>query len=198
MWSKQRGSQRDGTRLPKISIKTIATVISFSSLGLGFLGPVYSIFVVKNFSASLFHAGALSAIFLLTSAIFKMPAGKLADKHGNWKILLVGLFGCGLSSLCYVFAFDLIHLYVIEFVYGISFGFQRPALLALMATVSNKPSRGLLMGMFDSVDDVSGAFAAVVSGAVVTSLGFKALFLLCFTCYTLSGLFILKARQKIN
>jgi hypothetical protein len=67
-----------------------------------------------------------------------------------------------------------------------------------MVVVSSKPSRGLLMGMFDSVDDISGAFAAVVSGAVVTSLGFKALFILCFTCYTLSALFILKTRQKIN
>lgn len=176
----------------------MATVISFSSLGLGFLGPVYSIFVVKNFSASLFHAGLLSAIFLLISAVFKMPAGKLVDKHGKWKILFVGLLGCGISSLCYIFAFDLIHLYLIEFVYGLSFGFQRPALLSLMAVVSNKPSRGLLMGVFDSVDDISGAFAAIASGAVVTSLGFEALFLLCFTCYILSALFIVKTRQKIN
>ncbi len=184
--------------MPKLSVKTMVTVISFSSLGLGFLGPVYSIFVVKNFSASLLHAGVLSAIFLLSSAIFKMPAGKLVDKHGNWKILFVGLLGCGVSSVCYIFAFDLIHLYVIEFVYGVSFGFQRPALLALMAMVSNKPSRGLLMGVFDSVDDISGAFAAVLSGAIESSLGFKALFLLYFACYTLSALFIMKTRQKIN
>ena len=184
--------------MPKLSIKTIITVISFSSLGLGFLGPVYSIFVVRNFSASLFHAGVLSAIFLLTSAVFKMPAGKLVDKHGKWKILFIGLLGCGVSSLCYIFAFDLIHLYIIEFFYGVSFGFQRPALLALMAIVSNKPSCGLLMGVFDSVDDISGAFAALVSGAVVSSLGFKTIFLLCFTCYVISALFIMKTRKKIN
>jgi len=174
------------------------TLISFSSLGLGFLGPVYSIFVVKNFQASLFHAGVLSAIFLITSATFKMPAGKMVDKYGKWKILFIGLIGCAISSISYIFAFDLIHLYIIEFCFGIAFGFQRPALLALMAVVSNKPSRGLLMGMFDSADDISGAVAAVVSGAVVTSLGFEMLFLLCFLCYILSGIFILKARKKIN
>jgi len=174
------------------------TLISFSSLGLGFLGPVYSIFIVKNFSAPLLHAGILSAIFLLTSAIFKMPAGKLVDKHGKWKILFIGLIGCGISSLSYIFAFDIIHLYAIEFIYGISFAFQRPALLTLMAVVSNKPSRGMLLGIFDSVDDISGAFAAIVSGAVVSSLGFDMLFFLCFFCYFISGLFILKARQKIQ
>ena len=174
------------------------TLISFSSLGLGFLGPVYSIFIVRNFQASLFHAGLLSAIFLLTSAIFKMPAGKMVDKHGKWKILFIGLIGCGVSSLAYIFAFDIMHLYVIEFIYGISFAFQRPALLALMAIVSNKPSRGMLLGVFDSVDDISGAFAAVVSGAVVSSLGFNMLSFLCFSCYLISGLFILKTRQKIN
>jgi DHA1 family multidrug resistance protein-like MFS transporter len=187
-----------GWNMQKISIKTMITLISFSSLGLGFLGPVYSIFVVKNFQASLFHAGLLSAIFLLTSALFKMPAGKLVDKYGKWKILFIGLIGCGVSSLFYIFAFDILHLYVIEFIYGVSFAFQRPALLALMAVVSNKPSRGMLLGVFDSVDDISGAFAAVVSGAVVSSLGFNTLFIICFTCYIISGLFILKTRQKIN
>jgi MFS family permease len=176
----------------------MSTLISFSSLGLGFLGPVYSIFVVKNFQASLFHAGILSAIFLLTSAIFKMPAGKLVDKYGKWKILFIGLIGCGVSSLSYIFAFDLIHLYIIEFLYGIAFAFQRPALLALMASVSDKPSRGMLMGIFDSVDDVSGAFAAVISGLIVSTAGFDMLFFVCFTCYFLSGMFILKTRQKIT
>jgi MFS family permease len=184
--------------LQKISIKTMITLISFSSLGLGFLGPVYAIFVVRNFSASMFHAGILSAVFLLTSAIFKMPAGKLVDNYGKWKILFIGLIGCGVSSLAYIFAFDLMHLYVIEFIYGISFAFQRPALLALMAVVSNKPSRGMLLGVFDSVDDISGAFAAVVSGAVVSTLGFNMLFFICFFCYFLSGLFILKSRATIN
>ena len=184
--------------MQNISIKTMITLISFSSLGLGFLGPVYSIFIVRNFSASLLHAGILSAIFLLTSAIFKTPAGRLVDKYGKWKILFIGLIGCGVSSLFYIFAFDILHLYAIEFIYGISFAFQRPALLALMAVVSNKPSRGMLLGIFDSVDDISGAFAAVVSGAVVTSLGFNMLFLICFFCYLVSGLFILKTRQKIN
>jgi MFS family permease len=174
------------------------TLISFTSLGIGFLGPVYSIFVIRNFSASFFHAGILSAVFLLTSAIFKMPAGKLVDTHGKWKILFLGIVGCAISSLSYIFAFDLIHLYIIELVYGISFAFQRPALLALMAVTSDKPSRGMLLGVFDSIDDISGAFAAVVSGIVVTSLGFEALFFLCFSCYLLSGVFIFKSRQKIN
>jgi MFS family permease len=176
----------------------MSTLISFSSLGLGFLGPVYSIFVVKNFEASLFHAGVLSSVFLLTSAIFKMPAGKLVDKYGKWKILFIGLIGCAVSCLSYIFAFDIIHLYIIEFAYGVAFAFQRPALLALMASVSDKPSRGMLMGIFDSVDDIAGAFAAVISGIIVTTLGFNALFLTCFTCYFLSGIFILKTRQKIN
>ena len=189
---------RDGTLVQKISIKTMITLISFSSLGLGFLGPVYSIFIVRNFSSSLFHAGVLSAIFLLTSAIFKMPAGKLVDNYGKWKILLIGLIGCGISSLSYIFAFDLIHLYIIEFIYGISFAFQRPALLTLMAVVSNKSSRGMLLGVFDSVDDISGAFAAVVSGVVVSSLGFDMLFFLCFLCYFISALFIVKSREIIN
>ena len=184
--------------MQRLSIKMMVTLISFSSLGIGFLGPVYSIFVVRQFSVSFLHAGILSAIFLATSAIFKMPAGRLVDKYGKWKILFIGIVGCGLSSLSYILAFDIIHLYVIEIIYGISFAFQRPALLTLMAVVSDKPSQGLLLGIFDSIDDISGAFAALVSGIVVSSLGFEPLFFLCFFCYSISGLFILRSRAEID
>jgi MFS family permease len=176
----------------------MVTLISFSSLGIGFLGPVYSIFVIRRFSVSFLHVGILSAVFLLTSAGFKMPAGKLVDKYGKWKILFIGIVGCGLSSLSYIFALDIMHLYIIEFIYGISFAFQRPALLTLMAIISDKPSRGLILGIFDSFDDLSGALAALLSGIVVSSLGFESLFFLCFFCYAASGVFILRSRAQIN
>jgi len=190
--------QREETWLQKSSIRMMVTVISFTSLGIGFLGPAYSMFVVRRFSASLLHAGILSAIFLSISAFFKMPAGRLVDLYGRWKVLFAGVIGCALSSLSYIFASELIHLYLIEFFFGISFALQRPALLALMMVMSGKLNRGLRLGIFDSTDDFAGAFAALLSGIVVSSLGFEPLFLLCFSCYSISGLFILNSRTEIG
>lgn len=176
----------------------MVTIISFSSLGIGFLGPAYSMFVVRRFSASFLHAGILSAIFWLVSAGFKIPAGRLVDVHGRWKVLFAGVIGCALCSLSYIFAFDLIHLYLIEILFGISFALQRPALLALMVITSGKLNRGLRLGILDSTDDIAGAFATLLSGIVVSSLGFEPLFLMCFSCYLTSGLFILKSRMEID
>ena len=184
--------------MQKSSIKMMVTVVSFSSLGIGLLGPAYSMFVVRRFSASFLHAGILSAIFWSVSAGFKIPAGKLVDVHGRWKVLFAGVVGCALSSLSYIFASELIHLYLIEFFFGISFALQRPALLALMVVASGKLDRGLRLGIFDSTDDIAGAFAAILSGIVVSSLGFEPLFLMCFSCYSLSGLFVLRSRMEIG
>jgi len=52
-------------------------VSSLISLGIGFLRPVYSIFVIRRFSTSFMHVGILSAVFGLAGAIFKMPAEDL-------------------------------------------------------------------------------------------------------------------------
>ena len=81
----------------------LLTVISstFSSLGVALLGPVYTIFVINRFSASIIDVGILSAIFSLVAAIFKVPAGRLTDLYGKEKIFLIGIIAGTLFTLLY-------------------------------------------------------------------------------------------------
>lgn len=93
------------TILPLIAVGTL------SSLGVGLLGPVYPIFVVNRFSASLIDLGLLYTIILLTAALVKAPAGRLVDLYGKEKIFFTGLMLGATCTLAYTFVSNILQLY---------------------------------------------------------------------------------------
>ncbi len=103
-------------------IPLVIMLSTLSSLGVGLLGPVYPIFIVNLFSASILDVGLLTAIFSLIAAIFKIPAGKPVDLYGKEKIFFDGVMAGAKCLLSYIFASDLAQLYVIEFFFGVAYG----------------------------------------------------------------------------
>ena len=174
------------------------TLSIFSSLGVALLGPVYAIFIVNRFSASIIDVGILSAIFSFVAAIFKIPAGRLTDLYGKEKIFIIGIFAGALCSLSYIVASNLLQLYIIEFFFGLSVALQRPALLALTIDMSDKGNRGLFLGIFESANDIALASAALLSVVIVGKFGFEPLFLLCSSCQATTGLFVLNKQMRIH
>ena len=63
-------------------IMLIFTLSLLGSLCVGLVGPIYPIYVLKRFSATIVDTGILYATFCIVAAVFKAPAGKLVDKHG--------------------------------------------------------------------------------------------------------------------
>jgi len=181
--------------MKKSSILFMITVSTLSSLGVGLLGPVYSIFVVNRFSASLVDVGVLVAIYGLVAAIFKTPAGRLTDLYETEKVFFAGVMVGAACSLSYILVFDLTQLYVIEFFFGISHALQRPALLSLIMDMSDRDKRGLHLGMFESISDVAGAVAALLSVTIASMFGFEPLFFICSACQATTGFFVLKSRN---
>lgn len=181
--------------MQRAEIPLIITLGTLSSLGVGLLGPVYPIFVVNRFSASIVDVGLLAVVFSLTAAIFKTPAGRLVDLYGKEKIFFAGVMAGAVCSLSYVFAFDLMQLYAIEFFFGVAYGLQSPARLLLMVDISEKGKRGLFFGIFESAYDIAGAVAALLSVAIVSTLGFEPLFFICSGCQATTGFFVLKSRN---
>ncbi|MEM3626625.1 MAG: MFS transporter [Candidatus Bathyarchaeia archaeon] len=179
----------------KSSFALVATASVLCSLAVGLLGPIYPIFVVDRFSASFLDLGVLYAIFGLTAAIFKVPAGKLVDIHGERKVFLTSVFIGAICSLSYAFAFNLAQLYIIEFLSGFSYALQRPAFVVLVVNISEKSKRGLFLGVTESVYDAAAAIGALLSTAIVSALGFESLFLTSFGCQAATGFFMLKIKS---
>jgi MFS family permease len=177
----------------KAQLAFVVTLNTLSSLGVGLLGPIYPVFVLNRFSASILDIGILLTIFGLSSAIFKAPAGKLVDTYGEKTVFLLGVILGAVCSLAYIFVFDLILLYLIEFFSGISYALQEPARLALVIGISNRRKRGLIIGISESVYDVAGSIATLIAAAIVSNFGFEFVFFACSGFQTLTGLLVLKS-----
>jgi MFS family permease len=182
--------------LLKSRVLLLLTLSTLYSLGVGLLGPVYPIFVVNRFSASVIDIGVLYAVFCFTAAIFKAVAGKLVDVYGKERVFFAGVMVGAACSLSYIFAFDLAQLYLIEFFFGISYALQRPSILTLLVEFSDKNKRGLFLGMFESVYDIAEAAAALLSTLIATKIGFETLFFICSGCQATTGFFVLKSMGK--
>jgi MFS family permease len=165
------------------------------SLGVGLLGPVYPIFVINRFSATVMDLGFLYALFCGVTALFKVIAGKLTDVYGKERVLFAGVIMGALCSLSYVYVPNITSLYIIELLFGVSYALQRPAILALMADLSERKKRGTILGLFESIYDVTEAAAALLSTIIATKIGFEALFFICSGCQATTGIFVLKCKR---
>ncbi|MEM3458272.1 MAG: MFS transporter [Candidatus Bathyarchaeia archaeon] len=182
----------------KSAVLFLIMLSTLSALGVGLLGPIYPIYVVNHFSASFIDVGLLYAVFCSIAAAFKALGGKLADTYGEEKVFLAGVATGATCSLCYMLASNLMHLYLIEFFFGISYALQRPSFLVLMTNISEKGRRGLFFGLSESIFDIAEATAAVLSAIIVSSVGFEPLFFACSACQATAGIFVLKSRATLN
>ncbi|MEM2675149.1 MAG: MFS transporter [Candidatus Bathyarchaeia archaeon] len=180
------------------SSRTLMLALALStlySLGVGLLGPIYPIFVINRFSASLMDVGLLYALFCGVAALFKVVAGKLADTYGRERVFCAGVMMGALCSLGYVYVPNITGLYIIEFMFGISYALQRPSILALVADLGEKKKRGTILGMFESIYDITEAAAALLSTVIATKVGFETLFFICSGCQATTGIFVLKYKR---
>jgi len=174
----------------------MATLSSLSSLGVSLIGPIYPIFVLNRFSASIIDVGALLTIFGLSSALFKAVAGIVVDVYGKERILLVGAGLGAACSLAYIFVSDLTQLYLVEFLSGISCALQDPARLAIVAEIGEGRRKGLVIGISESAYDVASSLAALIAVAIVSNFGFELIFFICSGCQVVTGLMIFKLLRR--
>lgn len=169
----------------------IVTLSFLSSLGVGLLGPIYPLFVINRFSVSVIDIGFLFTVFGFTSALFKIIAGKLVDTYGKEVIFLSGVVIGAICSIAYIFALNVVQLYILEFLSGISYALEDPARLAMIAELGGKRKKGLIFGISESAYEIAGSLAALIATLIVSNFGFESVFIACSGCQIISGLVIL-------
>ncbi|MBS7642640.1 MAG: MFS transporter [Candidatus Bathyarchaeia archaeon] len=170
----------------------MVTLNTLCSLGVGLIGPIYPIFILNRFSASIIDVGLLLTIFGFVSALFKAPAGKMIDVYGREKVFFTGAILGSLCSVAYIFTSDILHLYILEFLSGISYALQNPARLTLIVELTSKEDKGLLIGISESIYDIAGSIATLIAVAMVSNLGFESIFFVCSGCQIITGLLVIR------
>jgi len=159
-------------------ILALALIESMGMMSLGLLAPVYSVYLVNRISISIIDLGLIYMEFNIVSAIFKGIIGYIVEVIDRKKLYVFGAFLNTLTFISYIFANNVFHLIIIEFMSGVAYAIEGPITLSLLTEMLDDKKYGREIGIVEFAKEISVAIASLVAGIVVVIIGYEAVFLL--------------------
>jgi MFS family permease len=121
--------------------------------------------------------GLLISLYGLVNSLSQPIMGALSDRMSRRKpFILGGLMLMGVSTLAFVVARRFTDLLVIRALQGVGVALTIPASMALMATATEKRTRGGSMGVYSTMRVLGFAVGPLIGGFLQVNFGFNAAF----------------------
>ncbi len=161
--------------------RSVLLVTAFASFLTPFLGSAINLAlpaIGNEFQATALELGWIVSSFLLTSAIFLLPFGRLADIAGRKKVFKYGIFLFSLSAFLIIFSWNTVSLIVFRIIQGIAGAMIFGTSMAILTSVFEPGERGRAMGI-----NTTSVYAGLSSGPVIGGLltqhfGWRSIFIL--------------------
>ncbi len=133
----------------------------------------------------------------LTSVVFRVIAGRVADIYGRFASIIPGIFLATAGLALVARASSTQTLVLAGIVYGIGSASAVPALMALVIDLGGPDRRGAAMATYWAMVDLGVSGGSVVAGQIVPAVGYGGLFIVAALA-PLAGLcaFLLYARLR--
>ena len=161
-------------------LKLFLTANSFFLLAAGMLGPIYALFV-KDIGGDILAVGVSWSIFMIVSGLGIFFMGKIQDKIKKDKFFIIS--GYGFMSLVffgYIFVSNVIKLFIVQIVLGISMMIQSPVLDSFYTKYLEKGKFASQWAAWEGMYFTITGVAALVGAFLVKLFGFKILFWIMF------------------
>lgn len=132
----------------------------------------------KEFSAGAVVLGWLATAYLLASAVFLVPLGKLADIHGRKKVFLAGLIVYSISSLLCGLITSLEVFIALRIAQGIGAAAIFGTGVAILTSVFPPRERGKVLGINVSSTYLGLSLGPFLGGLMTQYLGWRSIFFL--------------------
>ncbi|GAB3792799.1 lmo2377 family MFS transporter [Virgibacillus kimchii] len=163
--------------------------------------PFISLYIESfgNFSEAYVQnwSGWIFAITFVTAFIFSPIWGRIGDKYGRKKILIMSAAGIGLSVLLMGFATNVWQLFLLRFFMGIVTGFI-PISQAFIATQTPKEIAGRVLGTLQTGSITGTLMGPLLGGVLADTLGYATSFKLVSITVFLSALIVLFGIKEVN
>ncbi len=117
-------------------------------LGFAFLMPFFPLFA-RDLGATPLDIGLLVSIFMLTRAILAPVFGRMSDKSGHRKnILLLGSIMYAVLMIAFALSQNILELYIIRALQGVASAAYWPIAESLIADLTTMKYRGRAMGIY--------------------------------------------------
>lgn len=173
-------------RLRRTGINQVVISLSFArmvdAMGNSILVIVIPLYVVElaHPSSELpesFLVGMLISIYGLVFTLSQPFTAILSDRLGNRKLFIqVGLLLMAIGTYSFSLATNFNQLLLIRIIQGVAVGLTVPASLAVMASGSERQSRGGSMGFYSTLRMIGFAVGPILGGYLQVRYGFKSAF----------------------
>ena len=166
---------------PKVEVskKTVLLVSTFAAFLTPFLGSAVNLAlpsIGKDLHASAISLGWVISSFILSSAIFLLPFGRLADIIGRLKVFSTGIFLFTLSTFLILFSHSITSLIILRIFQGISSAMIFGTSLAIITSVYQPGERGKALGINITATYLGLSCGPVIGGLLTQYFGWRSIF----------------------
>jgi EmrB/QacA subfamily drug resistance transporter len=179
----------------KRSVMMVATFAAFLTPFLGSAVNLALPAIGKEFNADAVSLGWVISSFILASAIFLLPFGRLADIKGRKKIFTTGISLFTASTFLIIFSRGITSLLIFRILQGISSAMIFGTSLAIITSVFKVGERGMAMGINITAVYFGLSAGPVIGGVLTQYLGWRSIFAFLVP-FGLVSLILIKTRIK--
>ena len=158
------------------------------------LQPVISVYIKgilpSNTENIAFIAGAVFSAMGIAQLISSSPLGKLVDKIGPRKVLVISLIYVGILNIPQAYVSDVYQLAIIRFLQGFGLGGMLPALNTYLSSKTPREFTGQVFSYNQSCLFLGYFLGAVGGASLMAWLGFTTLFWASGVLFIISALWI--------
>ncbi|HEX2975238.1 MAG TPA: MFS transporter, partial [Bacteroidales bacterium] len=161
------------------SKRSVLLVATFAAFLTPFLGSAVNLAlpaIGKELNANALSLGWVISSFILASAIFLLPFGRLADIVGRKKIFTLGIALFTLSTTIIIFAGSILWLIILRIVQGFASAMIFGTSLAIITSVFGPGERGKAMGINITAVYLGLSLGPVIGGLLTQYFGWRSIF----------------------
>ncbi len=159
--------------------KSVLLVSAFAAFLVPFLSSAANLAlpsIGKEFHANAIGLGWVISSFILSSAIFLLPFGRLGDIVGRKKIFFLGILLFTVSTFLIIFSWSIVSLIVFRIFQGLSSAMVFGTSMAIITSVFQPGERGRAIGINITSTYLGLSCGPVIGGFLTQYLGWRSIF----------------------
>lgn len=148
--------------------------------------PFY-ILLLRNVGNSFSQFGWAYGLFALTSALVYPLVGRISDRVGDRKLLIIYAWSMAILMLCFPIATEVWHVYILQILMGILGAVQRNTEKTSLARKVVQENAGYEIGKYHVWTSIGGAVAIIATGYLVDFFTIGTIFYIASILYVVSG-----------
>jgi EmrB/QacA subfamily drug resistance transporter len=159
--------------------KSVLLVTSFAAFLTPFLGSAVNLAlpaIGKDLHANALGLGWVISSYILSTAIFLMPFGRLGDIVGRKKVFSLGILLFTASTFLIIFSYSVLSLIILRIFQGFASAMIFGTSLAIITSVYQPGERGKAMGINITATYLGLSCGPVIGGLLTQYLGWRSIF----------------------